>query len=246
MFFIAGHALLAVPDNIMIVYAALCCLVIGNGFFKPNVSSMVGNLYQEGSHLKDRAYLIFYMGINIGAAIAPIIAAIIQPKWGFHPAFFMGAIGMVISIIVFSLNQKHVRHADRIRGKNPDEAKGDFARTDASKGHQEAVTTATDLPPMTEEAKAMAAVPEWKRILALIVIFAIVIVFWMVFHQNSLTLTFWAEDHTEWTFIEFFLRVAPVSLPVFAVGLMTCFVVERPKWFGYGGELPPAGRDSLE
>lgn len=198
VFFIAGHALLAVPDNILIVYAALCCLVIGNGFFKPNVSSMVGNLYTEGSHLKDRAYLIFYMGINIGAALAPIIAAIIQPRWGFHPAFFMGAIGMVISMIVFSSNQKHVRHADRIRGKVP----GDFARADASKGHQEAVTTATDLPPMTEEAKAMAAVPEWKRIFALIVIFAIVIVFWMVFHQNSLTLTFWAENHTEWTFIE--------------------------------------------
>jgi POT family proton-dependent oligopeptide transporter len=197
VFFIAGHALLAVPDNIMIVYAALCCLVVGNGFFKPNVSSMVGNLYKEGSHLKDRAYLIFYMGINIGAGLAPLVAAFIQPRWGFHPAFFMGAIGMMISMVIFSLNQKHVRHADRIRGKVP----GDFARDDASKGHQEAVTTSEDLPPMTEASRIMQAVPEWKRIVALIVIFLIVIVFWMVFHQNSLTLTFWAEDHTQWTFI---------------------------------------------
>ncbi len=200
VFFIAGHALLAVPDNLMIVYAALCCLVIGNGFFKPNVSSMVGNLYTEGSHLKDRAYLIFYMGINIGAGIAPLVAAFIRPRWGFHPAFFMGAIGMMISMLVFSLNQKHVRHADRIRGKVP--GGGDFARDDASKGHQEAVTTTEDLPPMTEEARTMAAVPEWKRIVALIVIFLIVIVFWMVFHQNSLTLTFWAEDHTDWKFLD--------------------------------------------
>jgi POT family proton-dependent oligopeptide transporter len=197
MFFIAGHALLAVPNNLMIVYAALTCLVIGNGFFKPNVSSMVGNLYTEGSHLKDKAYLIFYMGINIGAALAPIVAALIQPKWGFHPAFFMGAIGMVISVLVFGLNQKYVRHADRIRGKS------DFIRPDASKGHQAAVATAEDLPPvLNEDARNMAAVPEWKRIVALIVIFLIVIVFWMIFHQNSLTLTFWAEDHTEWTFIE--------------------------------------------
>jgi proton-dependent oligopeptide transporter, POT family len=197
VFFIAGHALLAVPNNLMIVYAALACLVIGNGFFKPNVSSMVGNLYTEGSHLKDKAYLIFYMGINIGAALAPIIAAFIQPKWGFHPAFFMGAIGMVISVIIFGLNQKHVRHADRIRGKS------DFTRQDASKGHQAAVATAEDLPPvLNEEARMMQAVPEWKRIVALIVIFLIVIVFWMIFHQNSLTLTFWAEDHTEWTFIK--------------------------------------------
>ena len=199
VFFIAGHALLAVPDNLMIVYAALCCLVIGNGFFKPNVSSMVGNLYTEGSHLKDRAYLIFYMGINIGAAIAPLVATFVQLRWGFHPAFFLGAIGMVISMIVFGTNQKHVRHADRIRGKVP--GSSDFARDDGSKGHQEAVATTEDLPPMTEEARAMAAIPEWKRITALIVIFLIVIVFWMVFHQNSLTLTFWAEDHTEWKFI---------------------------------------------
>lgn len=188
VFFIAGHALLAIPNSIMIVYAALCCLVIGNGFFKPNVSSMVGNLYAEGSHLKDKAYLIFYMGINIGATIAPIIAALIQPRWGFHPAFFMGAIGMVISLIVFTLNQKHVRHADRIRGKVPGAA---------------AVATAEDLPPvLNEDARTMQAVPEWKRIVALIVIFAIVIVFWMIFHQNSITLTFWANDHTEWTFIK--------------------------------------------
>ncbi|HVE72846.1 MAG TPA: peptide MFS transporter [Thermoanaerobaculia bacterium] len=196
-FFIAGHALLAVPGKIGVVYAALACLVIGNGFFKPNVSSMVGNLYPEGSHLKDKAYLIFYMGINIGATLAPLVAGFVQPKWGFHPAFFMGAIGMIISLIVFISGTKHVRHADRGRGK------GDFARADGSKGNQEAVATSTDLPPvLNEDARAMQAVPEWKRIVALIVVFLIVIVFWMIFHQNSLTLTFWAEDHTRWTFIE--------------------------------------------
>ncbi|MDP9193205.1 MAG: peptide MFS transporter [Acidobacteriota bacterium] len=197
-FFIAGHALLAVPDNLMIVYAALGCLVIGNGFFKPNVSSMVGNLYSEGSHLKDKAYLIFYMGINVGAALAPIVAGFIQPRWGFHPAFFMGAIGMVISVIIFSLNQKHVRHADRIRGKSESMRAADAAAKDPN-----AIAVTEDLPPvLNEEARNMAAVPEWKRIVALIVIFLIVIVFWMIFHQNSLTLTFWAEDHTQWTFIK--------------------------------------------
>jgi POT family proton-dependent oligopeptide transporter len=54
--FMIGHALLAVPNNLFICYLALTFLVIGNGFFKPNVSSLVGNLYREGSHLKDRAY----------------------------------------------------------------------------------------------------------------------------------------------------------------------------------------------
>ena len=196
LFFMAGHALLAVPNNINVVYAALACLVIGNGFFKPNVSSMVGNLYQEGSHLKDKAYLIFYMGINIGATLAPLVAGFVQPKWGFHPAFFLGAIGMLISLIVFVTNTRHVRHADRIRGQS------DFQRGDGSKGNQAAVTTTEDLPPVTEASRIMNAVPESRRIMALIVIFIIVIVFWMIFHQNSLTLTFWADDHTRWTFIE--------------------------------------------
>jgi POT family proton-dependent oligopeptide transporter len=191
-FFIAGHALLGVPGNITVVYLALACLVIGNGFFKPNVSSMVGNLYSEGSHLKDKAYLIFYMGINIGATLAPIIAGFVRPKYGFHPAFFLGAIGMIISLIVFVSGTKHVRHADRVRG-----------RSDFGKGNQQAVATSEDLPPvLNEQARAMEAVPEWKRVMALIVVFLIVIVFWMIFHQNSLTLTFWAEDHTRWTFIE--------------------------------------------
>lgn len=188
--FMIGHALLAVPDNLLICYIALTFLVIGNGFFKPNVSSMVGNLYREGSHLKDKAYLIFYMGINVGALLAPLVANFIQPRWGFHPAFFMGAIGMVISLIVFGVNQKWVRHADRKQSQG-----GDFTRQNGSRAHQEAVAVTEDLPP-TAEATAMAAVPEWKRIMALIVIFVIVIVFWMVFHQNSISLTWWAEDHS--------------------------------------------------
>jgi POT family proton-dependent oligopeptide transporter len=188
--FMIGHALLAVPDSLFICYLALTFLVIGNGFFKPNVSSMVGNLYREGSHLKDKAYLIFYMGINIGALLAPLVANFVRPRWGFHPAFFMGAIGMMLSLIVFGVNQKWVRHADRKQSQG-----GGVARPDGSRGHPEATAVTVDLPP-TPEAMQMAAVPEWKRIMALVVIFLIVIVFWMVFHQNSISLTWWAEDHS--------------------------------------------------
>jgi len=87
---------------------------------------------------------------------------------------------MVISLIVFGVNQKWVRQADRKQSQG---------------GETQAVAVTEDLPP-TAEATAMAAVPEWKRIMALIVIFLIVIVFWMVFHQNTLSLTWWAEDHS--------------------------------------------------
>jgi len=195
VFFAAGYTLLAVPGGLTVFYLALVLLVIGNGLFKPNVSSMVGNLYPEGSPLKDRAYLIFYMGINVGAFLAPLIAEFIQPRWGFHPAFAMGAVGMVAALVIFGLNQRHVRHADvpRFRGR------ADFTRQNGSATHQDAAAVTEDLPPVLgERAQAMQAVPEWKRIMALIVIFAIVIVFWMIFHQNSITLTFWANDHTAW------------------------------------------------
>src|SRR5262249_19724339 len=97
VFFMAGHLLLAFRD-LTAVYAALTCLVIGNGFFKPNVSTMVGNLYPEGSPLKERAFNIFYMGINVGALLAPIVAEIVQGKFGFHPAFAVAAFGMLVSV----------------------------------------------------------------------------------------------------------------------------------------------------
>jgi len=182
-FFMAGHGLLSIP-TMWAVYAALTCLVIGNGFFKPNVSTMVGNLYPEGSSLKDRAYNIFYMGINIGAFLAPIVMELVRAKFGFHAAFAVAAFGMLISVGILWWFKKDVEGAD-----SPQTA--------------DSVATAVDAPPsgvssQDEKRSAMDLVPANKRILALIVIFAIVIVFWMVFHQNGSTLTYWANDNTDW------------------------------------------------
>src|SRR5215204_2547019 len=111
LFFMAGHALLSFR-SLTAVYAALTCLVIGNGFFKPNVSTMVGNLYREGSHLKDRAYNIFYMGINVGAFLAPIVMEIVKEKFGFHPAFAVAAFGMVLSVGILWFFKEYVMAAD--------------------------------------------------------------------------------------------------------------------------------------
>ena len=184
-FFMAGHATLSIPA-IWAVYLALTFLVIGNGFFKPNVSTMVGNLYPEGSHLKDRAYNIFYMGINVGAALAPIVMEIARHYFGFHVAFAIAAFGMVISVFVLWKWKALVMNADTKAVADADSA-----------------ATAVDAPPhdissQNEKARMMAAVPESKRIIALIVVFLIVIVFWMVFHQNGSTLTYFADDNTEW------------------------------------------------
>jgi POT family proton-dependent oligopeptide transporter len=185
LFFVAGHLLLSFR-SIGIVYAALACLVIGNGFFKPNVSAMVGNLYKEGSHLKDRAYNIFYMGINVGAFLAPVVATFVQARWGYHPAFAVAAIGMVISVVILWRAKKYVEHADR-----PMTRKAENVANVAS--------VTVDVPPASvSHQNAIDAVPDWKRIGALIVIFLIVIVFWMVFHQNSTTITYWGDENTDW------------------------------------------------
>lgn len=198
LFFMLGHGLLSIP-TLWAVYAALTCLVIGNGFFKPNVSTMVGNLYPEGSHLKDRAYNIFYMGINVGAFIAPIVMEVVKSNFGFHPAFAVAAFGMLISVGILWYFRGLVEDPDKDALRDGTQAADTAATTvDAPPhgvsdqdegGHRNANASRQSL---------MDSVPEWKRIAALIVVFLIVIVFWMVFHQNGSTLTYFADDNTDW------------------------------------------------
>lgn len=176
LFFMAGHALLAVR-SVPVMFAALACLVIGNGLFKPNVSAMVGNLYPDNSPLKDQAYNIFYMGINVGAFLAPLVAEVMTRNFGYHPAFAMGALGMLLSVSILWRFKSHVAEADRRSG-----------------GQKTALAAAPD----PSQARAIDKVSDGKRIGALLVIFAVVIVFWMVFHQNQTTLTYWANDNTNW------------------------------------------------
>lgn len=194
VFFMLGHGLLSIPA-VWAVYLALTCLVIGNGFFKPNVSAMVGNLYPEGSALKDRAYNIFYMGINVGAMAAPIVMEFVKQIAGVHAAFAVAAFGMLISVGILWYFRATVEEADRKKSQivhDPDQA-------------ADTAATATDAPPhgisdQQEGGKRnlIDSVPDSKRIGALIVIFLIVIVFWMVFHQNGSTITYWADDNTAW------------------------------------------------
>ena len=185
LFMMAGHILLAFPQ-LVALYSALTCLVIGNGFFKPNVSAMVGSLYPVGSPLRDSAYNIFYMGINVGAFIAPLVAEVVKQKFGFHPAFVVAGGGMALSILIFWTFGRLIVERQHLSA-TPGSAHSNSASTAVSE----------DLPPEAKKT-ALELVPEWKRIAALCVIFAIVIVFWMIFHQNGSTLTYWANDNTDW------------------------------------------------
>jgi POT family proton-dependent oligopeptide transporter len=202
--FMVGYFLLSIRSA-EAVYAALTCLVIGNGFFKPNVSAMVGHLYPEGSALKDRAYNIFYMGINIGALLAPINAEFMvngfsfNLRWlgltqslvfqgiGFNWAFAIAGFGMIVSVAILWAFKHYVEGHGELPAPALPSAGGD----------PQAVAVTEGIPPM-RRANPIDAVPDATRVGALVVIFALVIVFWMVFHQNGSTITYWADDNTNW------------------------------------------------
>jgi proton-dependent oligopeptide transporter, POT family len=196
--FVAGYLLLSLGWAASF-YAALVLIFIGNGFFKPNISTIVGNFYPAGSSLRDAAYNIFYMGINIGAFLAPVVAEVLRQKVGFRAAFFAAGVGMAVGTILFSVFYRYLGQGER---KKP----SDGAR---------AIELAEDLMPVPEKT-AVENVPEWKRVAALVVVFCIVIVFWMVFHQNGSTMTYWANDNTDWRAS----TVTPILIQIFTLNMI--------------------------
>ncbi len=95
-----GQLLLTV-ENSTAFFGALALLIVGNGFFKPNISTIVGSLYPKGSVNKDAGFTIFYMGINLGAAMSPVLCGYIGETYGWHYGFGLAAFGMVIGVAVF-------------------------------------------------------------------------------------------------------------------------------------------------
>lgn len=101
-----GHIALAIPGSISMFFVSMVLIVLGTGLLKPNVSSIVGDLYAEGDDRRDSGFSIFYMGINTGAFIAPLIVGTIGTKYNFHLGFGIAAIGMFIGLIVFMVTKK--------------------------------------------------------------------------------------------------------------------------------------------
>jgi proton-dependent oligopeptide transporter, POT family len=100
-----GHLAMAVPS---LLHLALALLIIGNGFFKPNISTMVGDLYDDGDPRRDGAFTIFYMGINLGALWAPILVGTLGEKAGWHVGFSLAAFGMLAGLAQFGWGQKNL------------------------------------------------------------------------------------------------------------------------------------------
>lgn len=100
-----GHFAMAFPA---LLYLALGLLIVGNGFFKPNISTIVGGLYGTNDPRRDGGFTIFYMGINLGAFFSPLICGTLGEKFGWHYGFAAAGVGMVAGLIVFVAGQRHL------------------------------------------------------------------------------------------------------------------------------------------
>ncbi len=101
-----GHFVLAIPKD-STFFVALALIIVGNGFFKPNISTFVGTLYKKNDIRKDSGFTIFYMGINIGAWLSPLVCGWLAREYGWHYGFGLAGLGMLIGLIVFWSGIQH-------------------------------------------------------------------------------------------------------------------------------------------
>jgi len=185
----AGYVLLSIPLGgdtfaLVVMLAALVLIGFGTGLFKGNLQVMVGDLYNDSQYAakRDAGFSLFYMAINIGALFAPT-AAVRTMEWAqqnlgtsvndsYHFAFAVACASLILSIAIYYVFRPTFRHVEG--GK----AKGD--KTQA----------ASTEPELSKEETT-------QRIVALCLVFAVVIFFWMAFHQNGLSLTYFADEFTE-------------------------------------------------
>jgi proton-dependent oligopeptide transporter, POT family len=197
-----GYAMLAVKD-INFFYISLVVLVLGNSLFKPNISTMVGNLYTKSPHLLDRAFNIFYMGINIGALIAPFVAAYLRHNFGWSYAFLAASLGMMIALILTIIFKKHIKEADIRRGEENKEV---------------------SIPKLSPE--------EFKtRIVALCLLFLISLFYWTCYFQNFYSIALYTRDFADLSILPSFLQKPEIQSainPIYIV-IFTLFIVV-PFW----------------
>ncbi|MEK5521151.1 MFS transporter [Heyndrickxia sporothermodurans] len=101
-----GHIALAIPGNISFFFVSMVLIVLGTGLLKPNVSSVVGEIYSEEDSRRDSGFSIFYMGINLGGFVSPLVVGAVQSNYGFHLGFACAAVGMFIGLVVFLATKK--------------------------------------------------------------------------------------------------------------------------------------------
>jgi POT family proton-dependent oligopeptide transporter len=186
---VVGGAIMAVGHFVMALensfFLALLLLILGNGAFKPNVSTQVGNLYAQGDPRRDRAYSIFYVGINLGAFICNFVCGTLAAVYGWHYGFAAAGFGMTLGLILYmALGQKYLA---------PD--------TIMKKKAQRAEERAAAKAPPPEAEKQPFTRHEWARIWALVGLCALNIAFWAVYEQQGNTMETWADENTRWPIV---------------------------------------------
>ncbi|MCB0749054.1 MAG: peptide MFS transporter [Ignavibacteriae bacterium] len=173
VFMLFGYISLALSsaEQLVFFYIGLFLVAFGTGIFKVNMAVLVGNLYKEKVHLKDAGFNIFYMGVNVGATIAPLAATLLGYLFNdYRISFWAAAVGMVIALLTFNMGKSKIMSADVKQSR----------KTEKEIVHIEIGKTETA-----------------QRMVSLAMLFIIVIFFWMAFYQNGFALTLFAERSTK-------------------------------------------------
>ena len=173
--FSLGGLGIAFPETPASFYVGLLLLILGNGLFKPNISTMVGDLYPQGDARRDGAFTIFYMGINTGAFLAPLVCSTLgeDPAYGWRVGFLAAGIGMLLSVII------QLAYAQRYIGNVGREPAAQRSLRMAG-GKKEPLTPI-----------------ERDRLRVIFVIFTFVVIFWATFEQAGGLMNLFAEKYTD-------------------------------------------------
>jgi dipeptide/tripeptide permease len=172
------------PTALITFYAGLGLMVLGNGFFKPCISVMVGQLYAPGDRRRDSAFSIFYMGINIGAAISPLVAGLLADKFGFQWGFFAAGVGMCIGLTIQLAFSPLFLKGIGTLSKHHD---GETLTPEEKEKHDKKVYEQTR--PLVKQ--------DWDRMFVIVVLSLFVIAFWLTFEQAGSSLNVFAEKNTD-------------------------------------------------
>ena len=211
-----GHFLMAM-ENMFLV--ALFFLILGNGAFKPNISTQVGNLYKQGDARRDGAFTIFYMGINLGAFFSPLVCGTLGQTMGWHYGFAAAGVGMLVGLAVYHFG-RHLLPMDKheeaqARGLTHDSKGGTYALKTllAFLGIAIVFFVILVIPMILKLIIAAAIVgaavvainklqgDDKHRVVALCLLCLGCIAFWAIFEQQGNTLQLWADEKTDWNFM---------------------------------------------
>ncbi len=185
-----GHFLLAF-EPLPFFYSGLGCLVVGTGFLKPNISTQVGALYRSDDERRDSAFTIFYMGINLGAFLGPLVCEALRINLGYHYGFAAAGVGMVIGLIVYIAGMGSVVRREKQIAAEEAQPKTGGEHEPAEQGEQPTAPAE----PATLNGVSMSRV-YFDRGLVLVVICVFAILFWVGFEQAANVMNLWADQHT--------------------------------------------------